>query len=115
MSLSAGGPAGAEGFAGGLAAAAFFRGTGAGAAAGAGAGAGVGAGVGAGAGAEAGAGTADFSPFERSMAERVISLDPQPGHVRTPSGFASGPMVVLQRGQFIAPPTASITYTCGPL
>ncbi|HXK11955.1 MAG TPA: hypothetical protein VMT70_20115 [Vicinamibacteria bacterium] len=56
-------------------------------------------------------------PCDRSAAERVMSLEPQPGQVTMLSGLASGPMGVLQRGQFMGrwsdpgrrAPTASIT------
>src|SRR5262249_6058709 len=50
------------------------------------------------------AGTAEGTPWvarERSAAERVRRREPQPGQVTIASGVASGPIAVLQRGQFI--------------
>ena len=41
-------------------------------------------------------------PCERRTAERVMSRDPLPGQVMTPFGSESGPIGVLQRGQFIS-------------
>jgi hypothetical protein len=41
-------------------------------------------------------------PCERRAAERVISRDPHPGQVVTPSGSGSGAIGVWQRGHFMA-------------
>jgi len=61
-----------------------------------------------GAGAAAAAGGADW-PCERRAADFVMSREPQPGQVTMLSGLDSGPMAVLQRGQFIVDRGASIT------
>src|SRR5574341_1196686 len=41
------------------------------------------------------------TPWERCAAERVMRRVPQPGHVTIASGFLSGLIGDLQRGQFI--------------
>jgi len=40
-------------------------------------------------------------PWDRCAADRVMSREPHPGQVTMLSGVASGPMGVLQRGQFM--------------
>jgi hypothetical protein len=48
-------------------------------------------------------------PCERIAAARVINREPQPGQVTMLFGSASGAIVVLQRGQFMAGRRPSIT------
>ena len=52
-------------------------------------------------GSAGGAGGCAAPPPERRAAARVIRREPQPGQVTIASGFDSGPISALQRGQFI--------------
>ena len=53
--------------------------------------------------------TAALIPEDARASARVISREPHPGQVTIPSGFARGPIVALQRGQFMTRRSASIT------